>query len=396
VIRLANKVTGVGGKACVTGIGTTDYNRGKGSGVSNLLLLLRASVAAIADAGLVPAQIDGIIAPITGGSVRELAANLGTTDLRFSAKIDSGGASAVAALRMAALAVATGTAAHVLIPVGWNGYSSFRARDAEELGILPGAVSRDYYMPAGATAPPQWFAMLARRHMHDYSLAPEALGEIAVAFRANAQHNPQAVMYGKPMTLDDYLSAPLIADPYRLLDCSLETDGAGAVVVSARERARDLPGRAVTVAGAAEGHPFPADCYLNRRDFHDIGLRRAAPEAFAMAGVTPADVDFAEIYDCFTFEALQQIEAAGFCGHGEGQDFIADGRIRLGGALPVNTHGGLLSEAHILGMNHIVEAVRQLRGDAGDRQVPDAEVGIVTGFGDFGEGSIAVLTGSES
>lgn len=382
------------GEACIVGIGETKYVRRPGSGKTQLALQLHAAARAIEDAGLHPSEIDGIMPFPNLGRAEEFAANLGCVSLRYSATMNVGGAAPVASLREAAAAVTTGAAKHVLIPAGWNGYSGSRVRGlaAEQSSGIPGAaIARDFYLPFGFSAPPQWYAVIARRHMHEFGTTHEQLGEIAVAMREHAQRNPKAVMRGKRITIEDYMDSKMIFDPYRILDCSLETDGAAAVVVSTADRARDMKSPPVRIVSAALGQPYPADEIMNRKDFFRTGISIAAPEAFGQAGITPQDVDFAMIYDCFTFELLQQLEECGFCPRGEGGPFIEEVGIGPGGGLPVNTHGGLLSEAHVLGMNHIVEAVRQLRGEAGERQLENAEVGIVTGWGDFGDGSIAVL-----
>jgi acetyl-CoA acetyltransferase len=381
-------------RACIVGVGETTYCRAPGSGMSQLALQLQAAMRALDDAGLRPGQIDGVMPFPNLGSAEELAANLGIASLRFAATVHMGGAAPVASLQAAAAAVAAGVADYVLLPAGWNGYSGRRAREtiAIDVASMPGgAIARDYYMPYGLTAPPQWYALIARRHMHEFGTTQEQLGAIAVAMRKHAQANPNAVMRGKPLTLDDYLASPMITAPYRLFDCCLETDGAAAVIVTTAERAKDLRRPPVFIMGVAAAQPYPADEITNRADLFETGLTIAAPRAFAMAGVTPLDVDFAEIYDCFTFEVLQQLEETGFCPRGEGGGFVESGQIELGGALPVNTHGGLLSEAHVLGMSHLTEAVHQLRGEADERQVAGAEIGVVTGWGDFGDGSIAIL-----
>ncbi|MDY0067069.1 MAG: hypothetical protein RBS02_11840 [Steroidobacteraceae bacterium] len=380
--------------ACIVGIGETAVCRKPGSGLSEQALQLKAIAAALEDAGIEAREVDGVMPFPNLGRAEAIAANLGCENLRFAATLNLGGAAPVAALRMAAMAIAAGCANYVVVPGGWNGYSGARTREisATDSAAIPGAVvARDYYLPFGLSAPPQWYALMAQRHMHEYGTRTEQLGAVAIAMRKHAQLNPAALMYGKPMTMADYLASPMICAPYRLLDCCLETDGAAAYVVTSRERARDLRQRPVSIMGVGVGQPYPADDIINRKEFHRTGLTSAAPEAFAMAGVAPADADFAQIYDCFTFEVIQQLEEAGFCRRGEGGAFVENGGIELGGRLPVNTHGGLLSQAHLLGVGHVVEAVRQLRGEAGARQIADAEIGVVTGWGDFGDGSIAIL-----
>jgi len=381
-------------RAAIVGVGQSEFSRPKTGGKSSLVLQLEATKAALADAGLEAGDIDGILPFPNLCTAEELAANLGIENLRFAVTLQMGGAAPVASLAVAALAVASGAAECVLIPAGWNGYSGRRARDtitAQTSSIPGGGIVRDFYLPYGFAAPPQWYSLMARRHMHEFGTTSEQLGAVAVAMRKHAQQNPAAIMHGKPMTMADYLASPMITAPYRLFDCCLETDGAAAVIVTSAERAKDFAKRPVSIMGAASGRPYPADEITNRRDIFETGLTLAAPEAFAMAGVRPKDVHFAEIYDCFTFEVVQQLEETGFCKRGEGGAFVEGGRIEAGGELPVNTHGGLLSEAHVLGASHIVEAVRQLRGEAGLRQLSRADVGVVTGWGDFGDGSIAIL-----
>jgi acetyl-CoA acetyltransferase len=195
----------------------------------------------------------------------------------------------------------------------------------------------------------------------------------------------------KPLTLEDHQASRMISDPLRLYDCSLESDGGAAIVVSGADRANDLRKPPVYVMGVAEGHPDSPSVITQRPDMTRLGIAKAAPKAFAMAGVSPADIDVAEIYDCFTYIVLCQLEDLGFCKKGEGGPFVESGAIRLGGKLPINTHGGLLSQAHMVGMNHIVELVRQLRGEAGKAQVRGAEIGLVTGYGDMGDGSVAIM-----
>ena len=374
-------------KAAVSGIGETEYVRG--SGKTPLVMQMEASLMACRDAGISPKDIDGII-PYGGAVVAEdFITNFGITDLRFSATTPMGGASTVAALQCAVAVVAAGICKHVLIPLGRDGWSG--ARIGSRVQQMPQfKLIGEFEMPLGAIAPAQLYAPMARRHMELYGTTSRQLGSIAVTTRQHAILHGNATMT-KPITLDDHQNSRMISDPLRLLDCSLESDGGAAVIVSSAERARDLNKPPVYILGVAEGHPDSPSAITQRPDLTRLGLAKAAPKAFAMAGVTPQDIQVAEIYDCFTYIVLCQLEDLGFCKKGEGGAFVENGALGLGGRLPVNTHGGLLSQAHMAGLNHVVELTRQLRGEGGKTQVAGAKLGLVTGFGDMGDGSLAIM-----
>jgi acetyl-CoA acetyltransferase len=389
----------ISGKAAIVGIGETDYLRGTDQSI--LQMILSASMAAIKDAGLKPSDVDGIIPPPGFVAWDEIAAHLGVTDVRYTACPQMGGASPTAALINASMAVATGMANVVLVPIGWNGYSAIRPRpdarpNRRRFSAAFFDVVKNYYAPYGLRSAPWWYSLYLQRYVKLYNVPPEAAGEVALACRAHAQLNDKALMRGRPLTMEDYLASAYVSEPLRKLDCCVETDCAAAIIVTTPERARDMPHTPVIVIGGAEGHPDRPDELINRKDVLDLGLDRAAPRAFSMAGVKPTDMDFLQIYDCFTHIVLLELEALGLAPRGGAADFVKDGNIQLGGKYPLNTHGGLMSQGHCWGMNHIVEATRQLRHEAGAAQVKDCELGLVTGYGDLGDASIAILARSTS
>jgi acetyl-CoA acetyltransferase len=376
-------------QACaITGIGETAYVRGSPN--SAFELQIHASLAAIRDAGLDPKDIDGVIPiGITGAPAEAFVTNFGLPDLKFSAVVPMGGASGLASVQCAMAAIAAGICNHVLIPAGRNVTSGARA--GARIHQMPQFhLVTEFELPQGAIAPAQLYAPMARRHMELYGTTSRQFAEIAVTMREHACLNDNAVMK-KPITVEDHQNSRMIADPFRLLDCSLESDGGAALVVSATDRARDMRQPVVKILGIAEGHPDSPSSITQRADLTRLGIAKAAPRVFGTAGVGHADIDVAEIYDCFTYIVLCQLEDMGFCAKGEGGSFVEGGRLRLGGPLPTNTHGGLLSQGHMLGMNHIVELVRQLRGQGGRAQVPNAEIGLVTGYGDMGDGAMAIM-----
>lgn len=385
----------ISGLTSIAGLGQTPFTRGTTH--TTLELHVQAAREAIEDAGLVPSEIDGVMPNELAGTIAEdFILNLGIPGLAFSSTIRTGGASFVSAIQSAALAIAGGVASNILLVAGRRGYSSQRVSLTSEGAIAPHPVMRhvdEFERPFGNTVASQWFAQAARRHMHEFGTTSEDFGRIAVAIRKHANLNPRALMFEKTMTLEQHQASPMISDPLRLLDCSLETDGATAIVMTSAERARDLPKRGVPILGIAEGHGMPPTSITHKRDMTTIeGLQVAAERAFRMAKMAPSEMDGAQLYDGFTWIVLASLEAVGFCAKGEGRHFVQEGRIGLGGALPINTSGGLLSEGHCSGANLVSEAVRQLRGEVEeDRQIANCERLLVTGEGDFHEGAAMIL-----
>lgn len=372
----------------IIGAAMTEFSRSSGRSVPTLAA--EVIIAACQDAGIRPSDIDGIIPFVLGPQSEDIAGMFGIDDLRFSLVPRLGGAGSVGALEAADIALGEGLASYVVAFVARNGASGARAHSRAG-AVMPGQQFRtSLEYPHGINTPGQWYSTICRRHMHEFGTTREQLGAVAVTMRKHANLNPHAQMYSRSLTMDDYLGGRVIADPYWLFDCCLETDGAAAVILTTRDRATDAD-RPVGLAAAASSRASSPDDLFSRPDYFDTGLTRAAPAAFGRAGLEPTDVDVAMIYDCFTFELIHQLEEAGFCPRGEGGPFVEDGNVELGGTLPVNPHGGLLSEGHVAGMNHVVEAVTQLRGAAGDRQVDGAQVAAVTGWGDLGDGSLALL-----
>ncbi|MFJ2513443.1 lipid-transfer protein [Streptomyces griseoviridis] len=365
---------GLGGRAAIVGIGATEFS--KDSGRSELRLAAEAVRAALADAGLTAADVDGMVTFTMDTSPEiTVAQACGIGELSFFSRVHYGGGAACATVQQAALAVATGVAEVVVC------YRAFNERSGRRFGSgvrhrEPSAegAALGWALPFGLLTPASWVAMAARRYLHAYGLTPEAFGQVAVVDRMYAATNPAAYFYGRPLTLADHAASRWIVEPLRLLDCCQETDGGQAIVVTSVERARDLARRPAVVTAAAQGAGRGQEQMTSYYRDDLTGLPETevvARRLWGASGLTPADIDVAILYDHFTPFVLMQLEEFGFCGKGEGADFVA------GRTLPLNTHGGQLGEAYLHGMNGIAEAVRQLRGTAAN-PVPDAERILVT------------------
>ena len=343
-------------------------------------ITMEAALGALADAGLTPGDVDGVIGPMgsdflyqsrTGPSWRSMS-SLG-----------------IPALLEGATAIATGLADVVLYATGEAG--SYRERSATAPWTRP---TNEFVLPVGMFTAAE-FALMARRHMHTHGTPPEALAEVAATIRNNGHVNPDAVYSGRgPFTADDVLASRMVADPFHLLDCAMTSEGGAAIVLARADRAPDLAAPPVYLLGGMTDHMGPA--YQHPPSF-DLGGRRgddlvagwvgrrAARHAFTTAGLGPDDVDVCEFYDPFSFELIRQFEAFGFCGEGEGADLVASGAIGPGGRWPVTTDGGTMSFSHggaaVQLLQRVIRGVQQLRGTCTSMQVPDAEVAMCTGGG---------------
>jgi acetyl-CoA acetyltransferase len=370
-------------RAAVVGVGRTESPRAPGR--TSLQLHAEVSRRALEDAGLAPHQVDGVLtAGCDYGTYCEEVAHsavlceyLGLRP-RFTYTVDLGTPVFAKAVEIAATAIASGLCHTVLVASAEAPVSRASRRDA----VLSMAQfgHPEFELPYGVSIP-AFYALLARRHMHEHGTTSEQLARVAVTMRRHAALNPWALLR-EPITVADVLASRMIADPLHKLDCCITTDGGGAFVVTSLKRARDLRRPPARVLGTGQG--FSHEHLVAAPSLTTFGSVESGAAAFAMAGLRPEDVDLAELYDNFTISVVLQLEDLGFCGKGEGGAFVDAGHIELGGRLPVNPHGGLLSEAHPGrpgGVFHLIEAVLQLRGACGPRQVPDARVALVHGVG---------------
>ena len=376
----------IGGVAAIAGIGATEFS--KDSGRSELRLAAEAVQAALADAGLQPSEVDGLVT-FTMDSNAEVAVarELGIGELRFFSQIGYGGGAACATVQQAAMAIAAGTADVVVC------YRALNERSGRRFGqVAVGAVrmptssgiDNGWHYPMGLGTPAAMVAMMAKRYMHTYGATSEDFGVVTVADRRHAAANPAAWFYQRPITLADHQASRWIVEPLRLLDCCQESDGAVAVVVTSLERARDLRRPPAVVQAAAQGSG--PDQFTMTSFYRDdmTGLPEmgvVARQLWQQSGIGPADVRTAVLYDHFTPYVLMQLEELGFCPRGEARHFIAGGAIEIGGRLPLNTHGGQLGEAYIHGVNGIAEGVRQVRGSSVNQVPGDGPVLVTAGTG---------------
>jgi acetyl-CoA acetyltransferase len=386
MIERSNDNMNLHDKAAIVGIGETEMVRRSERGVK--ALIIEACQKAMADAKIDHTEIDGIVTEgwwvLHHMRHHELAHNLGI-NCHFSASIGNTGSGVVGSLYLAALAVASGQAKTVLTYYS-NDYGSRGARGVRLYGDTWDPIKMSFEKPYGQLEPGVYFAQLTRRYMHDYGVTSRQLGSVAVNQRYNALLNGKGVRK-TPLSYEDYEKSPILADPLRKADCCLVNDGACAWIVTSSKRAKDFPHKPVYISGIGYvmapqtnadglcqkvGHYY-GDSYLG------LGPIEPLDEALKMAGITRKDLDFIEMYDAFTPMVLITLETMGFCKRGEAGAFSESGATKVGGSLPVNTHGGHIAHSFLNMASHVTEAVRQIRGEAGAGQVRNARNGLLVG-----------------
>jgi acetyl-CoA acetyltransferase len=383
-------------QAALVGIGESRV--GRVSDKSSLQLQADAARAALADAGLAMQDVDGLLT--TPLRVERWNMPAGVVAHHFGIKpsylstVDLAGASGVAMISQAVQAVEAGLCETVLCVAGQNLLSHRSRDDAVKSMAEGGSAHPQFEVPYGPLVP-SLYALIAQRHMHEYGTTPEQLAEVAVSIRYHAGLNPNAHKT-EPLTVSDVLKSRVITSPLHVLDCAIVSDGAAAVIVTRRDRSRDLKSRPVYLLG--QGFGLRHSHVGEYKDITTTGAVESGAAAFRSAKVARADIDVAQIYDCFTITVIVELEDLGFCPKGEGGRYVEGGRIRLNGELPVTTHGGLLSGGHPGlpgGFFHVVEGVRQLRHEAGARQVRDAELALVHGNGGVASVHATLILGRE-
>ena len=353
-------MSSISGKYCIVGIGNTAFVRNAGR--STLSMVCEAVGAALKDSGLTSKDIDGMVSSGHGDSATTAAvATAMGMRLNFFLDMDGGGGSSESLIAMAASLIEAGVCKTMVVYRGLTGGSGRR------IGQKPGdRIDTHFRTQWGWTVPVQWFAIPAMRYLHETGTTTRAFGEIAVTHRYHASLNPKALRR-EPITLEDHQQSRWIAKPFRLLDCCQETDVAGALIITTRDRAYDLKQRPVYIMNAVGRGGTPNQAWpLCNPVIYESGGQYMRERLFGGAGISLGDLDLVSMYDAFTYEALYQYETWGFCGHGEAGEFVKNGRTRIDGELPTNTSGGLLSEGYIHGLNLILENVRQLRHQADD------------------------------
>jgi acetyl-CoA acetyltransferase len=367
------------GSVAVVGIGESQYFKRGEATDSEFVLTLRAILAACADAGVDPTQVDGFASYSNDrNEPSRLAAALGCQELTFSnMQWGGGGGGAAAAVANGAAAIATGLADCVVAFRGLAQGQFGRFGQGARIPAISGPMA--YTIPYGLMSPAQMFAMKVVRFMHEHGVRQEALRAISLAAYLHAQSNPRAVMYGKPLTAEKYDGSRWIVEPFHLYDCCLENDGAAAILMVPAERARDFPHKPVYVLGAAEGSQFRADAAAhNTPDYASSGFKTVAPRLYRTARVKPSDVDVLQSYENFTGGVLMSIVEHGFCApEAVNEFFTLENFSAPGGKLPLNTSGGNLAECYMHGLGLALEAIRQVRGQSCN-QVPDVDVSMMT------------------